>query len=171
MTYIVDLHTLKENNFTKVDIRPTPVECEALAKRLEILAVKEFTAHVTVKVNGPDLYRLKGDIKAKVVQACGVTLTPVPETIGEHFDEVLTTSAALLAPEEETDGDDNRPVDLIEGDSIDLFEIVTQWLSLSLNPYPRSDAPLFEHTEINENAEGVKLHRPFEALAALKDKK
>jgi uncharacterized metal-binding protein YceD (DUF177 family) len=167
---IIELHALREKNLIKVEIRPDAEELKALAKRLEVLEVKEFTANVTLKTNGPELYRLTGNIKAKLNQACGVTLVPVPETIDEHFDETLTTSAALLAPEEETDGDINQPVDLIEGDNIDVYEIVTQWLTLCLEPYPRSNAPHFEHTEIKENPEGVKLYKPFEGLATLKDK-
>jgi hypothetical protein len=52
----------------------------------------------------------------------------------------------MLGSDEEA-GLSDKPVELIQGDSIDIGEVVAQWLALALNPYPRSDAPTFEYIE------------------------
>lgn len=168
LTHQVDLKTVYENDEVSLDIRATADECKALAKRFGIPDVEDLNAYVTIRRQAdPDLIRIEGEVMAHVVQSCCVTLAPVKETVQESFSDMVTTNPALLKPEEETDEDSEAPVDLIQGDSIDIGEIVIQWLSLALNPYPRSDAPLYEHIE-ELNKEGT--HKPFDILSSLKGK-
>lgn len=166
----IDIGDIKEHSEIKLEIIATEAECIALAKRFDILAVEKLTAIVKATMKAGDIYRIKGDIQASVVQACGVTLAPCPEIVKETFEETLTTNPNKVAHEDETDADIEKPVDVIEGNLINVGEVVAQWLALSLNPFPRSDAPVFEYVEDSATAEGKQTHNPFQALAALKDK-
>lgn len=170
LSNIVELSQLREKGSVEVTFNPTAEECKALAQRFQILDVKQFSAKVLVKATAPDLFRLTGWVKARVVQECIVNGSPVSEEINEQYDEVVTTSAALLGGEDEVDGDNDRPVELIEGDSIDVAEIAIQWLALSLDPYPRSDAPLYEYSDEAENPNEISKKSPFAVLETLKRK-
>ena len=171
LSRIADIKDIEERRVVAMDITASEEECRALAKRFGILEVREVNAQVKISAKAGGYYRVEGDLKADVIQACGVTLAPVPEKVHETFDEVLTTDAGNLPSEEDTDGDAEKPVDVIEGDRIDAGEIVAQWLALSLDPFPRCDAaPVFKHLEDADSAEGKKTYAPFEILQKLKDK-
>jgi uncharacterized metal-binding protein YceD (DUF177 family) len=170
LTRIVDLDVIRQHNQMTLDFRATPEECLDLAKRFGILEVKDLNAYITIKTtSGSDMFKIEGDLSAEVVQECCVTLSPVEERIVDSFAEVLTTTvAALKAEEEEVVVGDEEPVELIQGDSIDIGEIVAQWLALTLNPYPRSDAPVFLHIEA-ANQNGEVQQKPFQVLEKLKE--
>lgn len=170
LKYTVHLADVNEQRTVHVTIVATPDECTTLAKDLDILEVKNFSAKVTIALKAAVLYRITGHIMADVVQACSVDLSPVDEAIDETFDEILTTDESTLTPEEEFDATADTPVDVIKGDRIYLHEILKQWLALSLNPYPRSDAPVFEYLEEADSAEGKETYTPFKFLENLKDK-
>ncbi len=169
LSRIVELRAVMENDHVALKIKATPEECQMLAKRFDILDVEDLDASMTIRRgHAPGLIRIDGEIGAHVVQACSVTLAPVKETIEDTFSDVLTTDPALLATEEEAaDDDSDKPVELIRGDTIDIGEIVAQWVALALNPYPRSDAPLYEHIE---HVAEMGTHTPFDVLKALKEK-
>jgi uncharacterized metal-binding protein YceD (DUF177 family) len=167
--HIVDLQEIRDKRKIVLDLRLTKEEAIQLAKRSDILEVKDLNAHITLSVGKrPDLFRIECELHANVVQACGVTLTPVKEEIRESFDEMVTTDPTALDAPEDTDTDPEQPVELIENERIDLDEVIAQWLVISLNPYPRSDAPEFIHIEQKENEKGELTHTPFSILGKLK---
>ncbi len=171
LTFSIDVQDVRQNEGIELTMTATEKECKELAARLGIVAVKAVRAQVSVSC-GPrsDLYAVEGDIAAEVVQECSVTLAPVDEQVHEHYSELLTTSAAALDPKGEGDeGAEDRPIDLIEDGRIDIGEIVTQWLALGLNPYPRSEAPLFSHVEATPT-EDKNMQRPFQGLQSLIEK-
>jgi uncharacterized metal-binding protein YceD (DUF177 family) len=171
LAHTVELQDVRDSHKVVLDIRATPDECLALAKRCDILEIKDLNAHIVLNQGGrSDLFRITGELQAHVVQACGVNGSPVKEAVAESFNEVLTTDPTALAAEDETDDDVEQPVELIENDKLDLGEIITQWLVLSLNPFPRSDAPAFEHIEQIEGVSGERMHTPFSVLENLKKK-
>ena len=164
----VELRSVLENEEISLDIRATAEECRALAKRFDILEVEDLNAFLTIRPGAnPALITVEGEIMAHVVQACCVTLAPVKEVVQDSFSDLLTTDPELLGSDEEEDEDSDKPVELIRSDNIDIGEIVAQWLSLALNPYPRSDAPLYEHVEQNTESG---THTPLDVLGNLKGK-
>lgn len=166
---VLDIHDVRTHKHMTFDIQPNSEERAGLAQRCDILEVQDMNAFVSVTAGDrPDLFIVEGTINAHVVQACCVTLAPVVETIEESFRDVLTTLESALKPEDETDGDPNQPVELIQNDQIDLGDIIAQWLALSLNPYPRSDAPVFNHMEQKEESAGK--YNPFAVLADIKER-
>lgn len=171
LSRIVQLADLSQHKKLVLDIQADANECKALTQRMGIIELKSMNAHLEIKLSATSgNIRIDGAINAKLVQACGVTSQPVKETIDETFVETLTTVAENLTSEDEITGDDDIPVDLIEGDTFDAGEVVTQWLTLLLNPYPRSDAPEYEHNETGRTEEGEPTHTPFGVLSQLKNK-
>jgi len=158
--------------------RATPVECEALMGRLDLLGLENFSVEAKVRKWRRGV-RVEGTIKADVVQRCIVTLEPVPDQISESFDRGFLPEADLVGdtkPGQEVEIEDDAELgdlpDLL-GDTLDLGEIASESLSLALNPYPRAEgeepldlqsAPPGE-TPISDN--DVK---PFASLAAYREK-
>lgn len=169
LSRLFDLQELRKNDSIILDLRANDAECSVLAKRFSILEVHDLDAHITlIRGARPDLIRIEGELSAVVVQECCVTLAPVEERIAEFYDELLTTSAQALGSDEEAAEAEERPVELIQGDYIDIGEIVAQWLALALNPYPRSDAPPFKHIEAaSPNGD---MQTPFKVLETIQDR-
>lgn len=167
LSRLVDLHELRKNDMITMDLRATEAECAALAKRFGILDVHDLDAHITLMRGArPDLFKIEGELSAIVVQECCVTLAPVEERVSESYSELLTTSPQMLGSEEDLDSD--KPVELIQGDSIDIGEVVAQWLALALNPYPRSDAPTFEYIEAANASKDMQT--PFKVLETIQER-
>ncbi|MDB5478374.1 MAG: hypothetical protein JWM96_869 [Alphaproteobacteria bacterium] len=165
LTRWVEIAALRDNRNMTLEVRATPEECRALAKRFDILEVKALTALLKISLGRLDsLFKIEGQLTAQVVQACSVTLDPVDEKIDEPIKEILTNDPANLASEDEAASDTDKPIELVEGDRIDVGEVVAQWLGLSLNPFPRSDAPPFAHIEDEAGIEGKQTWSPFKNL-------
>ncbi len=170
LSLVVDINEVRDQGEIHINLAATPNECDALAKQLKILEINNIKSSILLqKGPRPDLFEIEGHISANVVQECSVTLAPVQEAIEEHFSEILTTSPETLRAAEE-DEDADKPIELIEHGKINVGTIVSQWLALSLNPFPRSsDAPVFAHIEADD-AGRADTHRPFEILDKIKDK-
>ncbi|MEI6985087.1 MAG: DUF177 domain-containing protein [Rhodospirillaceae bacterium] len=130
------------------EIAASPGEAQALARRLELVAIGSLIATIRLcRVEGGRMVRVCGKLTADVVQSCVVTLEPVPAHIEESF-------SALFAPPEllpDSDGvifldtfalEQDQP-EAMEGGIIDIGELTTQHLSLALDPYPRCPGTVF----------------------------
>ena len=136
-------------------------EREALARRLDLLALDRLCAAATLWREETGEIVLEAAWEAEFVQSCVATLEPVPGAASGRFllrygPPEAKRRLLLLGPEEA----DFEP---LEGDAIDVGEAVAQELSLSLPAFPRhpeaaGDAPLAE-------APG---ETPFAALSALR---
>jgi len=143
-SHVVDIDRL--NN--PITLTPNEAECAAIAKRLELESLGSFTATITLsRIRAGDVLRIAGHIKAELAQPCIVTLEPVPETIDEEFELLMSESVT----EESFDPDSEDFLDMPEplpGKSIDIGEIAVQYLALALNPYPRKPGVEFEGYEV-----------------------
>jgi uncharacterized metal-binding protein YceD (DUF177 family) len=141
-------------------------ECAALAARLGLEALSGFHAELVVTRLPAGEIGVRGHIVADVVQACVVTLEPVPDRIDDEFEVRFTTRAELPSRDVVIGLGDEEPPEPIEGDILDLGELTAQQLSLSLNPWPRRpDAAIPPEAAPDPARDG-----PFAALAALRDK-
>ncbi len=153
---------------TGFSITATPKECAALAKRFAILEVVSLSAQgrLTLAGDGP-LIKLEARLTAQVVQACVVTLEPVPASVDESF----TVTFGAVADEETADDldlafDSPDPPDPIIDNLVDVGESVAEHLALSLDPFPRSPGAAFE---LPPPEEPEKRH-PFAVLSTLMKK-
>ena len=146
-----------------------------LAKRFGLLELTAFSAEATLRRRRDTGWiELKGALRASVVQECVVTLEPVAGEVSAEIDELFDDSREIDGFEVELDpmADDPEP---LEGEVLDVAEIIAQVLSLSIDPYPRApDAPAMtgqdpDDEEADGDADEAKPS-PFAALAMLKDR-
>ena len=120
----------------------TPEERAALSERFGILAIDAFLAECFLKpVRGQKgvRYQLDASIKAEIVQACSITLEPVPETVEDSFTVLFVDKDfdELVERQEIEFAYDEEDIEPLTGNEVDLGEQLAQHLSLAMNPYPR----------------------------------
>ncbi|WP_424139501.1 YceD family protein [Roseomonas chloroacetimidivorans] len=137
-----------------------PEERAALAARFGLIGLDSLSADLELTPAPGGVVRARGMLRAEVIQACVVTLEPVPQAVQEPIDW------RILPPGEEPSDELDEGPDEIESEpdgSVDLGEALAQGLSLSLDPYPRApDARLPEEAQ-------DPLASPFAALRQLRD--
>ncbi|HEY2754183.1 MAG TPA: DUF177 domain-containing protein [Pseudolabrys sp.] len=112
--------------------------------------------------------RVSGQISALVGQTCVVTLEPMETSLDEEVDVLFAPPpAGAKAADGEIEiaalaGADEPPEPLIDG-KVDLGAIVTEFLVLGVDPYPRKPGAEFAAPKADEAGA-----HPFAALAALK---
>lgn len=147
----------------------TPEELEALARRFEAEKLGALTA--TVIASKQDrLIRVTGQIEADVTQTSVVSLKPVDSHISEEFEVFFNLNQDSKKFEEDIEIlIESDIIEAIDGDSIDLGEIVAQHLSLALDPYPRETGE-----EVGEQSFGAPDNSapsgPFAILEKLRKK-
>ena len=154
--------------------RTLSVEADAetrarIAKRLALVTLDRFAVTGEVRAIAGGI-GAKGEVQAKVVQACAATDLPVPAAIVEPVDlRFLRDVDAPVGEDEEIEiGSEDLDLLPLEGDRVDLGEAAVQTLSLALDPFPRhpdADRILAEKGVLSEDTAG-----PFAALAKLRGK-
>ncbi len=166
----VQLDALGEEEVTR-EIEATPDERAALAKRLDLVALKRLTATLRLQcLAGRPLVRVRGDYQAEVVQACVVTLEPVTSRLDGRLSRCYSSAPFEAAAEREVlvDIDEDEPPEPVPGDGIDLGEAVAEQLALDMDPYPRSEGAKLERAEWGD---GATRESPFQVLGTLKERK
>ncbi|MBO1074341.1 YceD family protein [Roseomonas marmotae] len=152
------------------ELEATQQERDALAKRFNILAIDALKANLRLRQEPGGAIRVRGRLTADVVQACVVTLEPVPQHVDEPVD------LRFLPKDAEPDDDPDGPDEILtEGQALELGEAMAEQLALALDPYPRAPGAeldiSFVQEEEAEPEEAPARPNPFAKLAALKDSK
>ncbi len=116
-------------------IEAKPVERTGIAARFDLLALDRLTADLIV-VRDAGGIRVTGRFAAAGSQACVVSAEAVAFALDEGVD--LRFSDAVEAGEEIELGGADLDVVPLDGDHLDLGEVVAQSLGLALDPYPRA---------------------------------
>lgn len=149
-----------------VEIAASPAERRALAERfglaaLDRLAGRARLSRVPARGGGGPVLRVEIEFEAEAEQTCVVTLEPAPARLAESGLVVEFTSGP--APREvDLPPGDGGPPEPLEGDSVDVGELLAQQFGLALDPYPRAPGAAFAAADDPAPA------RPFAALAALR---
>lgn len=151
----------------------TPDERQALARHLGLLGLDRFEARLALRRDGARVH-LTGCFEADIVQACVVTLEPLPARIREPVE--ITFAEEVTVPEKpradrlpdlaeiEISLSEEDPPEPILGGRFDPGPVLVEMLSLALDPYPRKPGVAFEMpVSAGEMS-------PFAALARLKPK-
>lgn len=163
-----------------VSIKPTADEKKRLAQRLNIKSLESLSAEITFnRQPGKMSVHAAGAFEAEVKQDCVVSGKPVITQINEKFDAWFADKSKTVpfarARQDKMmekgnlempildEAEDPEPI--VDG-IIDAGELVTQFLSLSINPYPHAEGVHYEHGDESEKGPSLKLDNPF---AALKD--
>lgn len=166
----------------EIDEKPAAYSLEATAEERTVLSERfglqsfdHLEAQVTVARRPSDqAIEITGQVIANLAQTCVATLSAVPEEIDASFHLLLVDEAQAQAwDREEYYLDDTAPeYDALEGESVDLGEIIAQTVSIHMNPFPRSSGELDQPLPAGVTVEGPELEKPnpFAALSKLKDK-
>jgi uncharacterized metal-binding protein YceD (DUF177 family) len=140
-------------------IEATPNERQQLSRRFGLLALDRLSAVVELRRQAGGVILLEATFEADFVQACTLTLEPVPGGISDRF--ALVYGPISEQRHEIERGVDEPAFEPLEGDTIDIGEAVAQELSLSLPLCPRHPEAGIE-VELSEELSG-----PFASLARL----
>lgn len=115
------------------DERADAAERAAVARLLGALEVGRlrFSGRIAARPEGG--HALAGLLEATVVQACGVSLRPVPQRIREEVRRLWIPGLAAPGPEVDPDAEEAEPWTA----RIDLGAIAVEAVALALDPWPR----------------------------------
>lgn len=161
-----------------VKLEATREQLDALSVRLDLPSFDEFKIAVKVIPLGrSSIVRVEGHIEAKLSQACVVSLKPVPAHIDEEFELDFAPETGDDQIEREFVLSEGDPYEPLEDGKIDVAELATQQLSLSLDLYPRAEGVDINEIQKAAENEGRKFEvngaksNPFSVLAKLKEEK
>lgn len=163
-----------------MEITPDEKAKKALAKRLDVLALEDLKAQVSLKRENAHIVHVKGTLDAKIKQNCVVTLEPVESKIFDEFEawyadesqavsfkraqyEAQSKKELLDMPMLEESED---PEPMVNG-TIDVGDLVTQYLSLAIPPYPTKEGITYS-VQVEEPV-APKNNLKLNPFAALKD--
>lgn len=109
-------------------LEATPDECLKLAKRFDLEKLFFLKANLRGSYRA-GICLIQGDIEAKMARQCVVS--------SNVFESEHQSSFELKLVRDDLFDEENYDVELLEGDVLDLGEIVAQHFYLELDPYPK----------------------------------
>ncbi|MBN9586786.1 MAG: phosphodiesterase [Afipia sp. 62-7] len=143
---------------------------EAIAAAVGVTAVLQAVADFDLMPVADGRVDVRGRVKARVEQACVVTLDPVENEIDETVDVTFAPPSRIAASPKPAQADEGEEADIpdppepIVNGVIDLGKLATEFLVLGIDPYPRKPGVTFTPPETPEDPD----EHPFAALRALK---
>jgi len=158
-------------------ISARPAELEALAKRMKLPAIRLLSATLRIVPEGGGAYMVRGALTAEVEQECVRTLEVFPATVKAEVERLFVPADSPAAraleqsPVMELDADAPDEPDIIRNAEIDLGELVSEVLALSLDPWPRKPGTDFVDVEAGAPPSGeetaARKESPFAVLRGL----
>ncbi len=143
---------------------------ELIAAAAGVNAVLQATATFEVMPEAGGRVNVTGTVRARVEQACVVSLDPVENDIDERITAVFAPSSQIPVSAksvQKEEGDEAEipdvPEPIVNG-VIDLGQLASEFLILGIDPYPRKPGVAFTPPDIPEDPD----EHPFAALKALK---
>ena len=150
-----------------IRLAATGTECSALARRFGIEAISRFRVVVRASELCEGAVRLEGTVNAEVVVAGEADGPPLEFVVGEEFEEIVATPAAIrvMGARNPDQAEDAEPA---PGGVIDLGELAAQQLSLALDPVTLEAGRFEDGTLACSTGDGDPgADTPFAALRAL----
>ena len=149
----------------RMSITPDKDARANLLRRLGILGFESLKADLELRrEQGGMVVYVKGHIQATLQQACVVSLDPIETKVSEDFeawfaDSEQAVALAKVKHDKQVKANGETPIldehedpeQIVEG-KIDLGELVTQHLSLSINPYPHKEGVVYEYGDDGDEA-------------------
>lgn len=173
--HVVKLSDVPESGID-VTVEADRGECAAIAERLGVPAIGGLSLEASVKPSRRGGLRVEGRVRARVTQACVITLDPVEEPVEESFRVLFAAELAPARAGAETEividaREDDDPPEVLNRGEADVCRIAVEHLALGINPYPRRDgASLSDEmpSQDREAAETSKKTGVFDVLGTLK---
>jgi uncharacterized metal-binding protein YceD (DUF177 family) len=166
-THPFELARLSERG-VELSVSPNADERARIAAWLGALEVPRLDATIRLARLDDDIYRYEAEFTAEVVQACVVTLDPVPsQYTGSATRRYRVMAKAPRRPSRGVEidvGNDEDEPEILSSSLLDVAAPVLEELSLLLDPYPRAPGVTFEAPKDEPEAKDS----PFAVLAKLK---
>lgn len=138
----------------------------AVAALADLRDIARLEATVDISHQGEGL-RATGTVSATVGQTCVITLDPVENDVEETFDVIFAPGGGA-APAAPVDGNDEpvagtEPLEALVNEVADIGAVLTEFLLLGIDPYPKKPGAVFAPPSENDDEAG-----PFAALGRLK---
>ena len=156
-----------------IERQATEDERDRLRASLDIVSVEQFDTRYKISAQSGGSFVFAGDFRAKVRQACVVTLEPVAQDVLGTFSVTFFPPGRSVEPSEKA-GDKERPVldapdtEVLYGDSIDAGRVLFELLGAALDPYPRKAGAEFDWQDPKAGPDEAEMLHPFAALSKLK---
>jgi uncharacterized metal-binding protein YceD (DUF177 family) len=138
----------------------------ALARFSNVIAVPKLSAQLHLQPDGAGGAVVTGELDALVRQTCVVSLEPFDNKLREEIAlRFAPEGAAAAKADPDIDMEEADPSDAIKNGMIDLGAMVSEFLVLGIDPYPRKPGAVFTPPAA---ASGEEANKPFAALAKLK---
>lgn len=173
LSHPVTVSTLPTGGYA-VSIDASKAERAALAETHALADVESFVAELDFKRWRKDGVRIRGTIKARIVQECVVTLEPVVSDLEASVDAVfLPEGSKLTRPLDEegamiVDPDGPDSPETFEGGVIDAGAVAEEFFELEIDPYPRAPGVEFDENQTSDGDDAG--DNPFARLASLRGK-
>lgn len=113
----------------------TPVECINIALRFNVPTIKFFKIEATLKKTSHTIFSFEATLTADVTLHDALTNEAFVQKVNNKVAFTLTTQPVFS---KEKDMNEPEVLELEADGSIDIGEILVQYLSLSLDPYPKA---------------------------------
>ncbi|MFK5978862.1 MAG: DUF177 domain-containing protein [Rhizobiaceae bacterium] len=175
--FLLNITTMPKAGYAR-KLLPNDSERDEIAASCGLTALSAFEAIVECKPWHRDGVRVFGHITAEIEQACAVSLEPVFSTIDTEFSAHFVPEGSRLAlPPKQVDGEivfeyegEDAP-DVVEGEELDLWEVMLEYFNLEIDPFPRAEGQEilaeFSGETAPEEVEDDQVS-PFAVLAELK---
>jgi uncharacterized metal-binding protein YceD (DUF177 family) len=118
---------------TTMTVEANEQECAAVARRMGVPAILSLTCRFDLHPAGPGTVRATGQLRARLIQSCVVSLEDFEAIVAEDFHLCFVPEEALEA-EPDPESEDEVPY---QGTHLDLGEAATEQLALAIPPFPR----------------------------------
>ena len=153
----------------RVERSADEAELAAVAAALELPGCERLEAKYAVKAIGEGRYRMTGEVRARLTQACVVTLEPVPARVEESFEvEFWPGQSIPEQPEGEVEVLSLPEIEPIEHGKIAAGRVIFETLSAGLDPFPRKAGAELADEDLPAEPDAAAAG-PFAALKKLRN--
>jgi len=156
-----------------IALQPSDNELEAIARRLELVALTVLDGDLKVHPEPGRGISVRGMIRATFTQNCVVSGDPVATGIEFELFRMFAEDAdpfdGLGRHEDDIIDPDMQDTDPIHDGHIDVGEAAVEELALRIPPYPRAEGVHFDETTFTNHQTDQK-ENPFMVLESLKNK-
>lgn len=138
---------------------------------LDLLSCSAIDADLMVKPLAGGRYQVTGRARAKLEQACVISLDPIASDLDEPIDVEFRAADDMPDPGGAVLLDEADEIEPIESGILDLGKLVYDYLASAVDPYPRKPGAVLDETGpgSKQDAPGGPSG-PFAALARLKER-
>ena len=142
ISYPIDVRRLPQKGFPVV-VEPDAKARAELARVHGLVSVESFRAELLFTAWKRGGVSVTGNVRARIVQQCVVTLEPVEADIDEKIDLVFVPEGSALARDTIEEGELVLSADgpdlpeTFDGVSIDAGAVAEEAFALAIDPYPR----------------------------------